>query len=307
MKKRAQPSRHRGWMAMLSLLAWLARQPRWLLGLGAALGWVVWALKLKRRRIVEINLALAFPELDAGARAELTRSNLISTGRGLAELLIAWRTPAERLPSAHIVGLEYITAARASGRGVLLLTAHSHPIELGVRLLKEALALPVHALAREHNSASLQAFIDAGRRAHFGPTYLKKEVRQMLLALKGGALVAYAPDQNFNTQSAFLPFFGVPAATLISWPKMLKSTHAVALTLFSARTEQGYLLEIGPALPGCPSADPIADARVYLERLEAFVRRFPAQYLWAHRRFKKQPPGSAFNIEYPARARRQTR
>jgi Kdo2-lipid IVA lauroyltransferase/acyltransferase len=296
----ATQRRRRVWKVMLRLMDLLARRaPGLLLRLGAALGWVVSALHLKRRKIVEINLQLAFPTLGERARAEMVRANLISTGRGLGELLLAWRTPRAQLPPAEIIGLGYLQDALASGRGVLLLTAHLHPIELGVRLLKEALNAPVHALAREHNNARLQAWIDDGRRRHFGPTYQKKEVRALLRALKEGAIVAYAPDQNFNTQSEFLQFFGVPAASLVSWPRLLKSGNAIAITLLTARTANGYRLELQP-LTDVPSADEASDAQRFLQRVEAFVRRYPEQYLWAHRRFKKQPVAAAAP-GYPAR------
>jgi Kdo2-lipid IVA lauroyltransferase/acyltransferase len=222
----------------------------------------------------------------------------VSTGRGLAELLIAWQTPTARLPAAEVQGLEHLESARAAGRGVLLLTAHTHPIELGVRLLAHALTEPVHALAREHNDPVLQAWIDAGRRASMGPTYLKKEVRGLIGALRAGALVAYAPDQNFNTASAFIPFFGVPAATLMQWPRLVASGNAVALSLLTVRTSAGYRLEIGPPIDA--AGDPIDATRTYLARVEHIVRAHPAQYLWAHRRFKKRPDGAA-PAGYPSR------
>lgn len=285
---------------MLKLVDWLARRaPGLLLRLGAVFGWLVFVLRLKRRRVVEINLQLAFPALDPTARAALVRANLISTGRGVAELLLAWRTPRERLPRAEIIGLEKLQAARAGGRGILLLTAHLHPVELGIRLLREALNEPIHALAREHNNVQLQDWIDVGRRRHFGPTYQKKEVRALLRALKAGAMVIYAPDQNFNTQGEFLRFFGVPAASLVSWPRLLTPSNAVAVTLLTARTADGYRLELD-TLADVPGNDEAADAQRFFDRIEAFVRRYPAQYLWAHRRFKKQPSShSAPN--YPAR------
>jgi len=290
MNAAANKTRHRHSTPMLKLIEFLARRaPGLLLACGALLGFMVYALRLKRRQVVEINLELVFPELALPERRALARRNLVSTGRGMAELLIAWRTPLERLPRAEIKGLQHLRAAQKSGRGVLLLTAHTHPIELGIRLLREALNEPVHALAREHNQLKLQAWIDAGRRAQMGPTYQKREVRAMLQALRKGALVAYAPDQNFNTQSEFLQFFNIPAATLVSWPRMLKAADALPLTLLTARTKDGYLLEIGEAFAGIPSADPAHDTQRYLSRVEAFVRRYPEQYLWAHRRFKKRP------------------
>jgi KDO2-lipid IV(A) lauroyltransferase len=285
------------WLAPANAIAHgIACLPQaWLLRLGVVLTWLSWPLLRRRRRYARTNLALCFPELDARAQRRLLRATLRASVTGLLESLRAWFAPPSRLRGlVEVEGLQHLQAAQADGRGVLLLTGHTPHLELGGRLLSEALGRPVSIVVRLNNHPCIERFIDGARRRAFAATIGKKDVRELLRALARGDVVAQAGDQDFNYQHAFVPFFGIPAATLTAIPELARRGNATVLPYWFQREADGrYRLWIEPQWPGWPSGDPAADAARYMRELETVVRRHPEQYLWVHRRFKTRPPGAA--------------
>jgi KDO2-lipid IV(A) lauroyltransferase len=285
------------WLAPANAIAHgIACLPQaWLLRLGVVLTWLSWPLLRRRRRYARTNLALCFPELDARAQRRLLRATLRASVTGLLESLRAWFAPPSRLRGlVKVEGLQHLQAAQADGRGVLLLTGHTPHLELGGRLLSEALGRPVSIVVRRNNHPCIERFIDGARRRAFAATIGKKDVRELLRALARGDVVAQAGDQDFNYQHAFVPFFGIPAATLTAIPELARRGNATVLPYWFQREADGrYRLWIEPQWPGWPSGDPAADAARYMRELETVVRRHPEQYLWVHRRFKTRPPGAA--------------
>lgn len=276
------------------LAARIASLPqRWLLRLGRFANWLLWPVSSRRRRIAERNLELCFPELDGSQRRRLLAATMQATVTGVLESLRAWFAPSSRLRGLYTVeGLEHLDAARRDGRGVLLVTGHLPHFELAGRLLAEASTTPVMLHARRHNAPCLDRWIDAARRRAFAGTIAKKDKAGLLEALRGGAAVLYLGDQDFSYHHAFVPFFGVPAATVTALPELMRGAGAAVLPVWLQRQADGrYLLQVGPAWADWPTGDPAADAARYMAELEAVVRRHPEQYLWVHRRFKTRPAG----------------
>ena len=272
----------------------LARLPQ---GLLLALAeWLVvlcWWPLARRRRIAAANLALCFPALDSDARAQLLRRNLHATMMGAFELLRAWYAPARLLEGrADFEGVEALEAAIARGEGVLLLTSHFTHTELAVRLLSLRLGRELRGVVRRNNSPCVEAELEYGRTRAFGPTLEKKDLRGLLRALQAGEVVAYSGDQDFSYQNAFVPFFGVPASTLVGTPELVARGRARMFALYSRRDADGrYRLKLEEEWPGWREASPAQAAAMYMQALEAQVRIAPEQYLWVHRRFKTRPPG----------------
>ena len=278
------------------LAAAIARLPqRLLLALGSGLTFLLWPLLGKRRRYARINLALCFPQLEDAQRSRLLRDNLRATVTGALELLRAWYAPSTALVGlAQVEGLEHLQAATASGRGVLLFGGHFTHSELAARLLAEASGQPVHVMVRRNNHRCLEDMFERARRRAFAGTVAKKDVRGLLKTLSRGGVVAYSADQNFNYQHAFVPFFGVPAATLTATPDLAARGNAVVLPFWFHRDAEGkYRLRVESQWSGWPSGDATADAARYMHELEQVVREHPDQYLWVHRRFKTRPAGEA--------------
>ena len=202
------------------LASGIARLPQsWLLAMGKVATSLLWPLLAKRRRHAATNLALCFPELDEPARARLLRDTVRATVTGTLELVRGWYAPARALRGcADVQGLEHVRAARSQGRGVLLFGGHIPHSELCARLLGDALGERINIVARRNNHPCIERLMDGARRRVFADVIGKKDVRGLLRTLSRGGIVAYSADQDFNYQNAFVPFFGVPAATLTATP-----------------------------------------------------------------------------------------
>ncbi|MFT4197524.1 MAG: lysophospholipid acyltransferase family protein [Pseudoxanthomonas sp.] len=274
----------------------LARLPQpLLLKLGALLAWLLRPALGQRARWARINLALCFPELDQAQREALLRANLRDTLTAALELLRAWYAPSPIVRAlGRVEGLEHLQAAQAQGRGVLLLTGHFPHAELAARLVSLALGAPVAGVVRRNNDPCVEKLLDGARALHFPVRIGKKDMRGLLRVLQRGGAVMYSADQNFSYQNAFVPFFGVPAATLTAIPDLARRGNASVLPLWIWREDDGrYVVRIDPPWDGWPSGDPAADAARYMRELETVVRAHPSQYLWVHRRFKTRPAGEA--------------
>jgi Kdo2-lipid IVA lauroyltransferase/acyltransferase len=283
---------------LLPAVVWLSRQVARLpqpalLALGRGAAWLLWPLLHSRRRIARINVSLCFPELDPRAQRRLADASVVNTVVGALELLRGWyATPARMATLGEVTGIDHLQAVLARGQGVLLMCGHFTHTELALRLVGQALGRPVQGVVRRNNHACIEQWFDGARTAVFGPTIGKKDVRLLLQSLREGKPVGYSADQNFNYQSAFVPFFGVPAATLTITPYLLERSGAVLLPCWIRRDADGrYHVRIEPRWAGWPTGDPAQDAARYMRELEIAVRECPDQYLWAHRRFKTRPPG----------------
>ncbi len=270
-----------------------------LLGLGALLARLARPLLRGRARIAARNLALCFPGLDDAARQALLRATVRDTVTGTLEHLRAWYAPPRALAPllGSLEGLGHLRDALAAGRGVLLLGGHVPHCELAARLLLERLRAegidaPIRLVARPYGAPCVERWIGGARRRAFGPTLGKKDTRGLVRTLAGGGIAALMADQDFSYAHAFVPFFGVPAATLASLPSLAGRTGAAVLPFWYHRDADGrYHLVLEAPWDDWSAQSPEDAAARYMRALEARVAAHPSQYLWMHRRFKTRPPG----------------
>jgi KDO2-lipid IV(A) lauroyltransferase len=266
---------------------------RRLLGLGAGFSAAAAPLLRARRRVINRNLALCFPELDAAQREALRREAMREMGRMLGEFALGWFASDRKLArlDVGIEGLEHLAAARAAGRGVLLVGGHFSHLELCARLISRRIRIA--GMYRRMDSDVFEWLVLRARLRYADAMFDKDQLRATVKYLKRGGAVWYAPDQDMRGKdSVFAPFFGIPASTITATHHLARLSGAAVLPFFHRRTPAGgYLLKLEAPLENFPGNDVVADTARVNAAIERMVREAPAQYLWAHKRFKTRPEG----------------
>ena len=280
--------------AAIAVLWCLSHLPfAWQLAIGRCIGRTFHRLAARRRAIAAVNLSLCFPELSDGEREKVLAEQFISMGIGVLEMAMSWWASARRLKRlARIEGLEHLHAALDSGKGVILLSAHFTTLEMGGRLL--ALHAPFHVMYREHKNAAFDSVMKSARIRNFGKAIPRGDLRGMLGSLQHNMPVWYAPDQDYGReQSIFVPFFGIPAASITATSRLARISGAAVVPFFQTRLPgaRGYQLMLYPPLQDFPGSSVEQDTQRVNDIIEARIREHPGQYLWAHRRFNNRPEG----------------
>ena len=276
----------------LALLVLLARLP-WAVQrvVGAPLGGVLLRLLGSRRRAARRNLALCFPEMPEDAREALCRDHFRDLGIGLFEFARAWwgsATPMRR--TVEIEGLEHLRALQAEGRGVLMVSGHFMTLEMCGRLLCDH--VPLAGMYRRHRNPVFEWAVLRGRLRYARAMFTNDDLRAAIRHLKRGGFLWYAPDQDMRGKdTVFAPFFGLPAATITATHQLARISGCAVVPFFHRREGGRYVLRIAPPLAPFPTEDAVADSAEVNAAIEAMVREAPSQYLWIHRRFKRQPDG----------------
>ena len=273
-----------GLTVILSLLPY-----RWIVWLGRVIGRITYSVAGERVHVARVNLEKCFPKLDRATRETLLKKNFESVGIGIMEVTMAWWWPQKRLQRlVTYKGLEHLQ----SERGVLLLVMHFTTIELAGRLI--TLRTSVDATYREHDNAVFE-YVQRCLRHRFDPgsqLLRRRDIRGMLRSLKSGRTVWYSPDQDYGIHNGqFVPFFGIPAATITSTSRLAKAGPAKVVPMVVTRLKGGYEVRLFPAIEEIPSSDTYKDTLVINEFIEQRIREHPEQYMWLHRRFKNRPPG----------------
>ena len=289
------PTGFRQWPAWLGigLASVLARLP-WPLqrGLGRLVGRFLHAVLRDRRRVAERNIALCFPELEAASQSALVYRSFAELGIGLFEFARAWWGSVEPMRRGlRVEGLEHLAAARADGRGVIVISGHFTTLEIAARLMCDY--APLAGMYRPHDQGAMEWSVKRGRLRYAAQMFTREELRPALKHLKQGGLLWFAPDQDTRRgESVFVPFFNLPASSLTSTHQLSRLSGARVIAFAHERGEDGgYTLRLSPAFKDFPSKDASADTARVMAAIEAMVRAVPAQYLWIHRRFKRQPDG----------------
>jgi Kdo2-lipid IVA lauroyltransferase/acyltransferase len=275
--------------AVLGRLSWRGAQR-----LGRALGSAGWRLSRRDRRRTLAHLALAFPELPAAARRRLGRACFRHHGTSLAECLhLLSRDCAAVAAVAAVEGWEEVERVRAAGRPLLLVTGHCGNWELlGAAVNCRGLGMAV--VARPLDEPDLQRML-AGLRDRFGtPTIARGgegAARQLLNTLRRGGALGMLIDQDTKVDGVWVPFFGHPAFTPVGAAKIALRQRATVVPCFIERLPDGrHRVRFQPplALPD----DPREATALMTRAIEEQIRRRPEQWVWMHRRWRRQPPAA---------------
>jgi Kdo2-lipid IVA lauroyltransferase/acyltransferase len=266
---------------------------------GIGLGQLVYLLHGKLRRVGMRNLQLAFPDKSAHERRKILRGEFTSLGRQLAEVcLFPSYTPENVTKIVVYDGFENFERAETRGKGVIYLTAHLGGWELSA-FAHSIQGHPLHVVMRGMDNPFLDRFITHFRTMH-GNRAVDKDnfVRGLLSAMKAGETVGILMDTNMTPpQGVFVDFFGIPACTASGLARIALRTDAAVVPGFTIwdRELRKYRLRFDPALAlirtGDEEADIVANTALFTKVIEQYVRRYPDQWLWVHRRWKTRPAG----------------
>lgn len=264
--------------------------------LGSGLGRLLHAVAGSRRRIARRNVALCFPAMPQREREALVREHFRWLGRSLLERGLLWYAPFERLKRLiHVEGDVHF--AERSERPVMWLVPHFMALDVA--------AAAVQLFQRRHGATIYQTQsdpdFDAAMRAgrlRFGQAEVfprSDTAKPLLRAIKQKGLGFFnLPDMDFGEKdAAFVPFFGVPAATLLAPSRMARLLDMVVQPVIGEMLPggAGYKVRFLEPWSDFPTEDAVADTRRINAFIEEEIRRNPAQYLWVHKRFKTRPPG----------------
>lgn len=275
-------------LATMWLLHWLPLPV--LAFFGRGLGWVFYMLVRERRNSTLTNLRLCFPQLSPDERSALAKRHLMTIGRGLLELGVWWWASPQRI--RRLVTIEHPERlALRDGRPLILFASHFAGLEAGgIRLSMEFEMVTVYAQAKD------PVFERAMRSGceRFGTELISRRegLKKVLRPLRAGIPFYYFPDMDYGRkESIFVPFFGVPAATITGLSRLAKATGATVLPVVTRMTDKGYVVSIGEPWEQFPTDDVVADTRRMNAFLETEIMKSPEQYFWLHKRFKTRPPG----------------
>jgi len=283
------------WVILGVLRAVILLPFKWQLALGRAIGRSLLWFPSKMKRTSITNLQLCFPELTEPQREALLHKSFESVGMGVIETALGWWASDEKLKNlVKVNGIENVEVAFQKGKGIILCCGHFASLELAGRLFAQR--VPIAVMYRPQKNPLLEKITRSALEKHYKAVVPREDVRGMLRCLKNNMAIFYTPDVDAGVKnSVFVPFFGIPAASVTATPRYAKMSGALLVPgLFYRRTDySGYDIFTEPALANFPSEDLAQDVTCINRVIEDAVRRHPEQYIWQYKRFKTRPPGEA--------------
>ncbi|MGE8470840.1 lipid A biosynthesis lauroyl acyltransferase [Paraburkholderia hospita] len=262
--------------------------------LGDGLGWLLYQIPSRRRRIVHINLKLCFPEWSDERREEVAQKHFRHAIRSYLERSMQWFGSAKKLEKLIQVDSE-IDLTDPDLPPTLLLGFHFVGIEAGSIFLNYSLKRTCGSLYQPMSNPQLEAVAKA-QRGRFDAEMASRadSARIVLRWLRERKPVMLGADMDYGMRnSTFVPFFGVPTCTLTAVGRLAKVGRAQVVPFIGEvlPNYKGYRLKVFKPWDNYPTGDDDADARRMNEFLEEQIPRIPEQYYWVHKRFKTRPPG----------------
>lgn len=276
-------------LGLMWLLHWLPLPL--LAACGRLFGRLFYRFGRYRRHIVLTNLGLCFPGLTSAEKSTLARRHFEWIGRSLLERgLFWWASPARIRRLVRLEGAEILAALH--GKPVILLVPHF--VGLDSAWTRLTMDYDMSGIYANQNDPAFNAALYKGR-ARFGQSIMLSRqdgTRRGIKAIKSGYPFFYLPDMDYGRRDAlFVPFFGVPAATITGMSRLARLTGAIVVPVIARMTATGYVVSIGAPWDNYPGASIEADTQRMNAAIEVEILKMPEQYYWLHRRFKTRPPG----------------
>ncbi|MDQ3180289.1 MAG: lysophospholipid acyltransferase family protein [Acidobacteriota bacterium] len=269
------------------------------MSIGKNIGYAIGSLVPKLKKTGRRNLEIAFSELSADEKEKVLRGTFESLGRHLGFVSHFRKLEREDIHNlVEVVGKEHFDKAHATGRGILFFTGHFGSWEV-FNLLPPAFGFEMNILVRRIDNPLVENFVDK-LRTRFGSVTLDKtkSARMMFRVLENGELLGILADLNAQEkEGVFVDFFGIPASTTISIAKLALKTNAVVLPAFAVWNEakQKYVVHLEPPIDYEKGDKAGEDIKVLTQKIttvvEKYVRQFPEQWLWIHKRWNTRPKG----------------
>ena len=282
----------RAWIALVNSTAGWSAAAR--ARLARLLGDILWLLVRPRRRITLANLRACFPQMTEHERRAIGRRLFRNIARSVLDHSVLWRGSREAVERlVRVEGAEHVLDP--ANRPLILLAPHFVGLDAG-GLRVNTLVRGVSIYARQSNAAWDEQLL-AGRRRFNDPVLIPRrgaaELKEVLRAMRAGLPFYYLPDMdNGATNSIFVPFFGVPAATIPMVSRLARLNGAKVVLSVTEMTDDGYVLHFEAPWDDFPGAGVEDDTGRMNREIERWVLRLPDQYLWTHKRFKTRPPGA---------------
>ncbi|VWX58097.1 KDO2-lipid IV(A) lauroyltransferase [Burkholderiales bacterium 8X] len=265
-------------------------------GVGAVLGRVLHTLAVPRRRVVDINLALCFPDKPADERRRIARETFVYVAQSWLDRSWLWHAPEEVVASRlEVVGAVPEIEEIAHGTEPMILFApHFYGLDAAATALTMHTARPSTTIYTTQRDPLVDEWIREGRKRFGNVEALNRVdgIKPIVAGLRKGGLLYLLPDMDFGReQTVFVPFYGVQAATVPSLSRFARLGRAKVVPIVAKLTPKGYSIEVLPAWANFPTDDATADTALMNRRLEGYIDSMPAQYYWVHRRFKTRPDG----------------
>ena len=265
---------------------------RWVRALGWVLGWVLYVLVAPRRRVARTNLDQCFPQWTVRERAALVPRIFIRFAQAWLDRGWLWHGKPDLVRQRlHLTG----ALSEFDGEApVVMFAPHFVGMDAGWTAVTQQLPRRFTGIYTDQADKVVDAWMLKGRQRFetARPFGRADGVKAIVAALRAGAPLYLLPDMNFGPEeSIFVPFYGVPAATVPSLSRFARLGRAKVVPVVARMTAKGYDITVMPAWPDFPTGDVAADTALMNLRLQEYINQMPDQYYWVHKRFKTRPEG----------------
>jgi KDO2-lipid IV(A) lauroyltransferase len=242
---------------------------------------------------VDTNLRLCFPHWNAAERRRVTREVFVRVAQSFLDRAWLWHAAPEVVRRRVVLtgAVHELTGQEPT----IVFAPHFVGLDAGVTALSQQVPRSYVGIYTHQSNKVVDAWVLRGRN-RFGENVrtLRRSdgVRVLVSALRAGEVMYLLPDMNFGAEeSIFVPFYGVPAATVPSLSRFARLGRAKVVPLIARMTRSGYEVRVLDAWTGFPTSDVEADTALMNERLQGYIDTMPSQYYWVHKRFKTRPAG----------------